>query len=93
MTVVTGMNGIKARTVKSALLLAVMLPLLSGCNGIEAASKSTEQLAYRLNFHQVALIASKSSPGRVLNMHVFTGTSTHIPRASQEVSFHAQLQP
>lgn len=87
MMTVTKMNNHKIRPVKLALFCAALIPILAGCNGIEAASKSSERLAYRLNFQQVPLIASNSTPGRVLNMHVFSVTGT------QQVPFHAELSP
>lgn len=69
------------------------LTLLAACDGIEAASKATERAAYRLNFKQVPLVASKSDPGRVLRMHVFEGYTGEVPRAAREVPFHAELRP
>lgn len=79
--------------VKLTMLVALALPILAACDGIEAASKRSEQLAYRLNFKQVSFIGSTAAPGRVLHMHVFQGASGQMPRSSQKVSFHAELKP
>lgn len=92
MKIFTLKHPIKGRA-KLVMLVAVALPVLAACDGIEAASKWSEQVAYRANFKQVSFIGSNSAPGRLLHMHVFQGASGQMPRASQKVSFHAELKP
>lgn len=92
MKTLTVKNPVTGRA-KLAMLVAVAMPMLAACDGIEAVSKRSEQAAHRLNFKQVAFIGSSSAPGRVLHMHVFQEASGQMPRSSQKVSFHAELKP
>lgn len=88
-----GMINRRRTGLRAGLFLLAALPILTACDGFDAASKATERFAYRANFKQVSLVADNASQGRVLRMHVFAGAAGQVPRASQQVKFHASLEP